>query len=126
MTVREWFRVLRRHQPPSLELQEFLRTFGRIDSEQLALERKVLFRVALEEMGLVKPDPPQALTFHRLELGSLLMGRSLRYGYSRDYQPEPRFVLHDEPEWVWPPADHNYLRRIMRIEGVSGDPTARE
>jgi hypothetical protein len=141
MTVREWFRVLRQSQPPSLELAEFLRTFGRRDSESLALERQVLFRVALEELGVRAPDHPNALTFHRMELGSCLIGGSLRWGAPRDtqvtlYRQEPRvvFLLDDEPPWTWPPIAANatylhklyalnVLERVHRPQGFYDEPT---
>lgn len=139
MTVRAWFRAMRRQQPPSLELQEFLRTFGRSDSQELGLEREVLFRVALEQAGVVEPDHPNALTLHRLALGSCLICGSLRRGASRDYQPEPQLVLaRDEPELVplsplrWEAVDWGtdlripeHIRRHLR-EGDWGDPTPRE
>jgi hypothetical protein len=140
MTVREWFRVLRQSQPPSLELAEFLRTFGRRDSESLALERQVLFRVALEELGVRAPDHPNALTFHRMELGSCLIGGSLRWGAPRDtqvtlYRQEPRVVLMlDDLPWTWPPIAANatylhklytldVLERVHRPQGFYDEPT---
>ena len=98
---------MRRRAPASPEVQEFLETFSRTDHAALDLERRVLFHVALVEAGLKEPDHPQALTFHRLEFGSCIMGGSLRHGYSRPYQPEPKVrLLKPEPTpWpLWPLA----------------------
>jgi hypothetical protein len=145
MTVREWFRDLRRQQPPTLELAEFLRTYGRIDSEFLGLERDILWRVALESMRCLEPEHPNALTLHRMGLGSCIIGGSLRYGDPQKL--EPRVVLSlAEPTYSWPPRqvvrwqvdevtyeslalEAETARRLREGDwttGASGDPTMRE
>lgn len=120
MTVREWFREMRLATPPSLELREFLRTFGRTDSHGLALERRVLFHVALVELGLKDPDHPNALTIHRMELGSCMMSHTLAHGDPLALEPRVKLMV-PEPLWSWPgpfsgiplePLNHERARQL--------------
>jgi len=143
MTVREWFRELRRSQPPSVELREFCESLVRDDVDRHA--REALFLQVLIAAGLMD-DPPGALTWHRLLAGSSIMTGALQHG--RD--GEPRLVLPPRPRlvpdadyplvgvWVTDPdeptlrdfasaADYGvrdaYVAYLHFRPGVSGDPT---